>query len=259
MPFVQARGLRFHTHKLGTAGDPPVVMLHGLFTGSLASWWFTAAPAVARQHFVRLLDLRGHGLSDRPLSDYSRSTMRDDVLALTADLAPFALVGHSFGALLALDLARHRPDRVTAVAAVEAPLMDLPGTGSVVDPEEPGSVNAAEAAVLRARDEAPGRVDRADRHPLEETTMIADLAADPPMGDRDLEALPVPALFLFGRTSGYVGAADRVRRVLPDAGCEILDGGHSLHVDARDDVSERLVAFLDEPGDAPGEAAVAYG
>jgi pimeloyl-ACP methyl ester carboxylesterase len=85
VPTVEARGLRFHTQQLGRAGTP-VVMLHGLFTGSLASWWFTAAPALGRAHTVRLLDLRGHGLSDCPPDGYDTATMVDDVLALTDDL-----------------------------------------------------------------------------------------------------------------------------------------------------------------------------
>ena len=39
MAFRRAGGLRFHVQQLGKrAAGAPVVMLHGLFTGSLASW-----------------------------------------------------------------------------------------------------------------------------------------------------------------------------------------------------------------------------
>ena len=238
MPFVERRGLRFHLQELGAAADPPVVMLHGLFTGSLASWWFTAGPVLARSHHVRLVDLRGHGLSDRPMSGYDRATMLADVVALTEDLAPFAVIGHSYGALLGLHLALTHPERVTALAAVEAPLVDLP-KGRVRD----------------GRDDHRGAHRRRDAHPLEATTLVADLQADPVLTDDALAGLAAPALFLFGSRSGYVGGADRVRRVLPRAGCDLLDGGHTLHVDARDEVAERLASFLADPE----PEAVAYG
>ena len=72
MVYVRARGTRFHVVELGAdTGLPPVVMLHGLFTGSAASWYFTAAPAIARFRAVRLIDWRGHGLSERTATGYA--------------------------------------------------------------------------------------------------------------------------------------------------------------------------------------------
>lgn len=222
MPFVDARGLRFHVQELGAPHRPPVVMLHGLFTGSLASWWFTAAPVLARSHRVRLLDLRGHGLSERPATGYDRASFLADVVALTGDLPPFAVVGHSYGALLALELGIGRPDRVTRVVAVEPPLTES---------EEPPTSSP---------DDGPA-------HPLESTTLVDDLRNDPPLTDEDLASSTRPVSFVFGGRSGYRAGAERVRRVLPDAPCRVLDGGHALHVDARDALSDLLLADLGEP------------
>src|SRR5262245_46595607 len=98
MGIVRARGVRFHVVDMGTDDGEPVVMLHGLFTGSIATWYFTVAPELARTRPVRLLDWRGHGLSERPPTGYDTVTMADDLAALTADLPPFAVVGHSYGA-----------------------------------------------------------------------------------------------------------------------------------------------------------------
>ena len=83
MSFTTANGVRLHTTALGAG--PPVVMLHGLLIGSLASWYFTAAPALARTHAVQLYDLRGHGLSDRPVDGYDTATMAADLAALIGD------------------------------------------------------------------------------------------------------------------------------------------------------------------------------
>ena len=53
---------RLHVRRLG-AGDSHVVMIHGIVTGSLASWLLTSAPKVAKEHAVTLFDMLGHGLS----------------------------------------------------------------------------------------------------------------------------------------------------------------------------------------------------
>ncbi|RMI29790.1 alpha/beta fold hydrolase, partial [Actinomadura harenae] len=122
MAYVRARGVRFHVVDLGRdTGRSPVVMLHGLFTGSAASWFFTSAPALARTRRVRLPDWRGHGLTERTPTGYDTATMADDLAALTADLPPFAIAGHSYGATVAVRFARAHPGRVTALALVDPP------------------------------------------------------------------------------------------------------------------------------------------
>lgn len=235
MPFVEARGLRFHVQELGAKGaGSPVVMLHGLFTGSLASWWFTAAPAVARTRRVRLIDLRGHGLTDCPPTGYDTATMVDDVLALTDDLEPFAVVGHSYGGLLGLRLALDHADRVTRMAGIEAPLTGINDRGPDAERDAPSS---------EATD--------TERRLLTETSIVADLRAERAVSDDDLRAVTVPSLYVFGSRSWCAPGADRVRRVVPGADCHVLEGGHAIHLDARRQVADLLVDFL---GPAPAVA-----
>jgi pimeloyl-ACP methyl ester carboxylesterase len=229
VPTVEARGLRFHLQQLGRAGTP-VVMLHGLFTGSLASWWFTSAPAIGRAHVVRLLDLRGHGLSDCPPDGYDTVTMIDDVLSLTDDLDPFAVVGHSYGGLLGIRLALARPDRVTRLACVETPLVPLRDRGPDDERDAP-SAGASDT----------------ERRLLTETSILADLRAEPPVTDDDLRALAAPTMFVFGDRSWCAPGADRVASVVPDAPCHVLEGGHALHLDARRPLADLLVDFLATP------------
>ena len=238
MAYRRVGGLRFHVQQLGKqATGAPVVMLHGLFTGSLASWWFTSAPAVARTHPVRLLDLRGHGLSDCPPTGYDTATMIGDVLALTDDLPPFAVVGHSYGALLGLRLALAHPERVTAVACVEPPLVAIRDRG----PDDERDAPSEEAT-------------ETERRLLTETSILADLRAEPAVTDDDLRAVGVPLAFVFGRRSWCAPAAERVADVRPDAALAVLDGGHAIHLDARAEVADLLVDFLDGvPGVVQGE------
>src|SRR5262249_4217583 len=144
MPVVEKRGLSFHVQVVGSG--PPLVMLHGLIIGSMTTWYFSAAPRLARTHRVTLYDLRGHGRSARPPSGYDLATMADDLDALLD--GPATLVGHSWGALVALRLALRRPERVNRLVLVEAPLPPSRAAGEMaallqLTPEQIGALALA--------------------------------------------------------------------------------------------------------------------
>lgn len=227
MPFTTVRGTRFHTMELG-AGDP-VVMLHGLFTGSLASWYLTSAPAISARRRVRLLDWRGHGLSERRRTGYGASAMAADLDALTADLPPFTIVGHSYGCVAGLRFLQAHRSRVRGMVLVEPPLPD--------DARSPGTA----AALL-----GPAASSRRVRTLVEDTDLMDELAAEPPVTDDDLRDLAaVPCLVIGGARSPYASAAARIRRACPYVRAQVLDGGHDLHVTHAADVTTLLTGFLD--------------
>jgi pimeloyl-ACP methyl ester carboxylesterase len=100
-------GLRVHyLHwNLGDVG-PPVVLLHGL--ASNARIWELAAPYLVERGLVPLApDARGHGLTDKPEAGYNFETITRDLAAFleAANLERPVLVGHSWGAQVALDYA----------------------------------------------------------------------------------------------------------------------------------------------------------
>src|SRR3954447_17892488 len=104
------------------AGDPsgqPVVLLHGL--GDSGTEWAPVLDGLAAAFRVFVLDLRGHGNSDRP-GDYSFEWMRDDVLGFwdAVPLERVALVGHSMGAVVAVLVAQAAPERVTHLVLEDA-------------------------------------------------------------------------------------------------------------------------------------------
>ena len=65
--FVDVDGVHVHYRELGSG--PAVVMIHG-FGASLESW-AGVAPAVATDHRVIAVDLKGFGWTSRPEGDYS--------------------------------------------------------------------------------------------------------------------------------------------------------------------------------------------
>ena len=256
MTFEVIDGIRFHRQELGAKAPidaVPVVMLHGLLTGSLASWYLTCAPTLARARRVVLYDQRGHGQTDVTPNGYGSHEQAADLDALTTDLAPFALVGHSFGALVAARFAVARPERVRALALVEPPLGSRLPTptdrGGVTDVDEWLTAAGADPASL------PRRQRDRIRKLLTTTALRAELAVEPPFTDDDIARLPRPVVVVFGNRSPLARVAASVRTALPDARVAVLDGGHALQVDARDELAGLLTEFLASVDAAP----VAYG
>ncbi len=252
---VVANGVRFHAQQLGEGSRAPVVMLHGLLVGSLAAWYFTTAPALAADRSVLLFDLRGHGRTERVTTGYDVATMAGDLGALAEGLGqgPIDLVGHSFGALVALRFALDHPDRVRRVVLVEAPLppskFDELESFAARSPAEmiaalPGDLRA----FLAQGGRKAARLLESIRFLVEDATMVADLRAEPDIPDADLARLDRPVLCVYGDRSSCRAVGDRLARVLPRGRLEVLSGGHYLHLDATSDLTRVIVEFLDGGG-----------
>ena len=95
---VRANGLDFHYLEWGDAGNPTVLMLHGVSQQS-HSWDFVSLSLSDRFHAIAL-DQRGHGDSDwAPDGDYSIEAQQADIDAVVEalGLGRFTLMGHSMG------------------------------------------------------------------------------------------------------------------------------------------------------------------
>lgn len=115
MPHVEARGVNFHYQQAGDG--PDVVLLHAV-TSNLAIWLFiNLIDTLAQDYRVTAYDLRGHGLSEPTPTGYTSADMAADFAALheVLQLKPAYLVGHSFGAVIALHAASLYPERVKGV------------------------------------------------------------------------------------------------------------------------------------------------
>jgi len=111
------------------AGDPPVVLLHGL--GSSSAVWSNVVTFLKDTHRVIALDLVGFGVAPKPgWLDYS---VDDHARAVVAALkkqrikGPVILTGHSMGCLVAVRVARMQPQLVERLVLYEMPLYtDVP-------------------------------------------------------------------------------------------------------------------------------------
>jgi pimeloyl-ACP methyl ester carboxylesterase len=119
------RGHRIHYESYGE-GDSVIVYVHGLLLDARLNRGIAAALA-ERGNRVVLIDLLGHGLSDKPAraSEHRMDLYVRQVVALLDELGVERAVvgGVSLGADVALLMAAHAPDRVRGLV-IEMPVLE---------------------------------------------------------------------------------------------------------------------------------------
>lgn len=118
--FVSVNGLQLHYLDWGTAGKPPLLLLHG--GSAYAHWWDFVAPALAADFYVFALDQRGHGESDHanPPAYGTRHYLEDLHQFLSAlGLCKPVLMGHSMGGHNALIYATEHAQDLAALVLVD--------------------------------------------------------------------------------------------------------------------------------------------
>ncbi len=117
--FITVEGLRIH-YRMAGAG-PPLILIHGIGASLFA--WRLVFDQFAENHTVYALDLKGHGLSDKPNSgDYSPFGMADLVARFmdALDVESAKIIGLSMGGAVGTALAIRHPLRVQQLVLISA-------------------------------------------------------------------------------------------------------------------------------------------
>jgi pimeloyl-ACP methyl ester carboxylesterase len=261
MPTPDATPLTLSHRDLGGAGEPPILLLHGLL-GSSRNWQ-TVGRELAASRRVLALDLRNHGLSPHA-DDVSYPAMAADVAAWLdrQGIAAAELVGHSMGGKVAMLLACRQPARVSRLVVVDIAPKDYDWPAHRA---EFAAMNGLDLATLASRADAEARMEplvpkfamrkflttnleRGEGGAWRWIVNLPALTAGLPeiegnvLGESDRYA--GPTLFIAGGHSRYIEPADHagIRGHFPAARIEVLaDSGHNPHIDARE-AFVRLVA-----------------
>lgn len=124
MPEIVVDDVALHYQCFGEGED--LVLIHGL--GANLAFWFPGIASMLSQHYrVILYDLRGHGKSAMPDSGYTLAHMTHDLHTLLEHLGVERLhvVGHSFGARVALYYATLYPHQVVTLTLADTQFMCL--------------------------------------------------------------------------------------------------------------------------------------
>ncbi len=118
MPYFEHDGCSLHYEEYGQGS--PVLLVHGL--GSSCQDWEYQIPALTAHHRVIVVDIRGHGRSDKPHERYSIPGFSADIEALLDHLqpGPVHLVGLSMGGMIGFQLAVDHPRLLKSLTIVNS-------------------------------------------------------------------------------------------------------------------------------------------
>jgi pimeloyl-ACP methyl ester carboxylesterase len=103
-------------------GSDTLLFVHGWACN--ANFWREQVPALADKARLILIDLPGHGQSDKPPVDYSMDYFAGGVIAVLEDAKAdkATLIGHSMGTPVICRVHAKAPERVAALVAVDGVL-----------------------------------------------------------------------------------------------------------------------------------------
>lgn len=275
---VDGGGVRLFVREWSGDGSA-IVLVHGL--ASTSHIWDLVAPRLARLgHRVVAFDQRGHGRSGKPSSGYGFERTTADVAEVVraTGLRSPTVVGHSWGAGVALELAVRRPRRVGGAVLLDGGFLtmrerfDWPTAKRTLAPPAFGGITVGEFLRRVHRHRGPAipdtpemdeialslvRIDRSGRvHPrLARSNHLKILRA---MWEQDtgdlLERVRVPTLVLAARSrsSGVdpgaferdrATAARRVRSIGGPVSFEWIEGIHDVPLQRPEAVARRISRF----------------
>jgi pimeloyl-ACP methyl ester carboxylesterase len=250
---------------MGDPQGPPVVLIHG-YTDN-ARDWVPLIPYLSRKFRLIVVDLRGHGRSDKPECCYARIDFAYDIKLLldALHIARADVVGHSLGSMITQVLAEQWPERVRNVVLVSS----TGGSRAGSLPKKPALDYAAEIRKLKepidpdspfmiAWWDSPKPVNsdfiRRQRRdaaniPLAVWLAVLDQGANAADLQRNLPKLKAPALLIWGSDDPIMEEEVRqtLREALPSATVKVFDGlGHNPFWEDPQAVAAVINKFLDD-------------
>ena len=254
-------------HYLSTGqGDEALVFIHGWTCD--ATFWKGQAPVYESRRSL-LIDLPGHGLSDKPEISYTMDLFARAVNAVMEDakVRKATLIGHSMGTPVAAQFLRLYPEKVAALVIVDG-FLPLPPKDEADRRKQlaqgAGAVKALQAADYKAFDmRAINTMFTPRTNPALRTEIIDKMTAVPQQvmasameGMYSMKTLterypniPVEAVMQKRGANGYQDYLKQHFRLIDYQ--EWGDTGHFLMMEHPERFNQVLVDFLDRKSPAP--------
>jgi pimeloyl-ACP methyl ester carboxylesterase len=254
MPYARRDDLSLYYERRG-GGDPPLVFVHGWCCDH--TFFKPQFEHFRSSHAVTTFDLRGCGRSDVPEGGYDIPSLTDDVAWLCAELGISrpVVMGHSLGAMIAIELAASHPSLPSAVVADDpGPINWLPESRRIYEQFALGLEGPDGEAVRRAWvEDGVGTTANAEQRKWIVETMCSVSLSTAAAGIRGVlawngvEALArcaVPLLVLRSATGGSNDPA-RLLPFKPDLHFGLTVGaGHFHQLETPEQVTPMIERFL---------------
>jgi len=253
--FAKLDDARIHYVNYGK-GDEALVLIHG-WTQSADAWRDNVADLSKRNRII-VLELPGHGQSDKPQTTYSMDYFARAVDAVMRDakVKRAVLVGHSMGTPVARQFYRKYPDKTLGIVIVDGSLRPF-GDKAMIDqmmagfrgPKYQDAVNQMMGFIAgpNLSAEVKQRISSASIS----TPQYVLVSAFEGMLDDSIWAddkINVPVLAIMAKTALLPpNAEESFRAIAPKLDFQIFDGvGHFLMMEKSKEFDAAVIAWLDK-------------
>ncbi|MFI5493023.1 alpha/beta fold hydrolase [Actinoplanes sp. NPDC051859] len=251
MSMVHANGVDLHVEEVPPVGprQGTVVLIHGMTSDSMASWFLTMVHPLAEAGMrVLLYDLRGHGHSSRPPTGYRLDDFVDDLQALLAHWAvdePVHLFGNSFGGTIAFAYAARHPSAVAGIVAIESAPPTAAWFARMAQRLSRAAETLADAEAVATSRPLLARRLRDASALLSSTDLGEELPASPLPHPSRFAAITCPVLCLYGGDSVVKELTAETERLVPQSKHVVVVGQkHTLLIKAPDQVRAEVLPWL---------------
>jgi pimeloyl-ACP methyl ester carboxylesterase len=250
--YADVNGLHLYYEIYGSGS--PLVLLHGgMLTIDLN--FATLIPTLAQTHTVIGVELQGHGRTANIDREITYPNLASDVVALLDHLgiAKAAVLGHSLGAGVALEMAVSHPDRVSAIVPISA---SISKDGMHPDLSDPSTFETS-PIMPTAQDfaEFKAAYERLSPHPEQFDAFLMSLSAmDQDFDgwtDEQLAGITCPVLIVLGDNDFVlVGHAGEMLAKIPGSALAVIPATTHMQVTRRDTILLPILDrfFADHPG-----------
>lgn len=245
---------RIHYQSYGKGKDA-LVLVHGW--GGNLTLWRDEIPELSKRARVIALDLPGHGLSDKPQTNYSMDLFAAAIDAVMKDakVERAVLVGHSMGTPVVRQFYRKYPQKTLAIVIVDGGLRPF-GTKEQREQfmaplrgpnykEAAGQMFAGMTATLSDADKERVKTSFVN------TPQNVLVSAMESMADESLYAtdkINVPVLAILAKSPFWPADTEQfLHGLAPDLEFQMWEGvGHFLFLDKPKEFDAAVIAFLDK-------------
>jgi pimeloyl-ACP methyl ester carboxylesterase len=257
--YFESKGVRLH-YTVEGQGEP-VVLLHGFAVHGDLNWRLPGiTKALANDFRVITLDLRGHGLSDKPHnSEQYGLEMVNDVPRLLDHLQidKVHVIGYSLGGFITLKLAAAHPERLITASVLGAG-WEHPGNSTFLNtlPQLESALRSGKGigplmAHLGAERRKPGLLHtwavRIMTGYLNDVVALAAMVSEIPaltLTEKEVRSIRIPTCTIVGSRDPLRVSAEAMARLVPADTLVIVEGARHVGMPMRREMLMALKRFL---------------
>jgi pimeloyl-ACP methyl ester carboxylesterase len=260
MPYADLGKYKFHYQEFGVENKSKgtICFLHAFTLDH--RMWQNQAKYFSKKHHVIVPDLKGHGLSDAPISGYTRAERADDIVKLldVLSLNSVHMVGISYGGTTVMGIALNNPERLDSLTLIGTAVAGYKISSRMSKLDKIAKENGIEAAKKKWISSSLiwYQNEKSELREFIKTMMVEHSGAiwrDPMRGNYPIVddiskvgGISLPILIMVGEEDKmFLSLAEKLHKLIKSSELYIIPNiGHLVNLEAPDLFNETVESFI---------------